>query len=107
MASTHALTFFLAKGLLDIDADFFAEPLPPSTRGIALAIRTVQADAGHLLETLHRANPHAASARRELLDSLGALDALLSSEHSTLSTDAAAAVRRLLAILANRSHVTV
>lgn len=93
MASTHALTFFLAKGLLDIDADFGADVLPPSTRGVARAIRTVQADAGHLLEVLHRANPFAADARRSLLDSLGHIDDVLSLPEPAASTDAHAALR--------------
>jgi prephenate dehydrogenase len=92
MASTHALTFFLAKGLLDIEADFGAESLPPSTRGIAGAIRTVQADAGHLFEMLHRSNPFAAEARAGLLDALGELDRVLSLPEPATTTGAYAAV---------------
>jgi len=93
MAATHALTFFLAKGLLDIDADFTADSLPPSTRGVARAIRTVRADAGHLLEALHRSNPFAAEARRSLLDALGEIDRVLLLPEPATTTDAAAAVR--------------
>ncbi len=93
MAATHALTFFLAKGLLDIGADFGADSLPPSTRGVARAIRTVRADAGHLLEALHRSNPFAADARRSLLDALDEIDRVLLLPEPATTTDAAAAVR--------------
>ena len=93
MAVTHALTFFLAKGLLEIDADFSTPVLPPSTRGIGRAIRTVQADAGHLLETLHRSNPFASEARASLLDALGELDRLLALPEPAASSAAVAAVQ--------------
>lgn len=75
MARTHALTFFLAKGVLDAFGD--APPpvfAPASFQGIARAIESVRADAGHLFRTLQIDNPFSADARRAILDALVRLD---------------------------------
>ena len=77
MAEAHALPYFLAKGLLDSGARFESEWVPPSARGIAALLRAVRVDAGHLLATLHRANPYASALRKDLLASLAALDEAL------------------------------
>ncbi|MEO8796307.1 MAG: prephenate dehydrogenase/arogenate dehydrogenase family protein [Polyangiaceae bacterium] len=83
MARTHALTFFLAKGVLDAFGDVpppvFA---PASFQGIARAIESVRADAGHLFRTLQIDNPFSADARRAILDALVRLD-------NDIATDAA------------------
>ena len=78
MASTHALGFFLAKGLLDAGATFEDPVTPPSSLGIAKAIRSVRSDAGHLLVSLHRENPYAEAMREKALESLGRLHEALS-----------------------------
>ncbi len=84
MASTHALGFFLAKGLLDAGATFEDPVTPPSSQGIARAIRSVRSDAGHLLVSLHRENPYAEAMREKALESLGRLhEALSGIDHVT------------------------
>lgn len=70
MAETHALAFFIARALIDIDAGRDTAFVPPSFRALAQTIETVRADAGHLFGVIQRANPHAAHARRRLLDAL-------------------------------------
>lgn len=69
MALTQALTFFVAKGLLEVGADR-VEVTPPSFRAMAASIDSVRADAGHLFLPIQNGNPHAALAREELLDTL-------------------------------------
>jgi prephenate dehydrogenase len=77
MADTHALTFFLAKAMLDIGAGN-APYAPPSFHAIARTIDLVRSDAGHLFSAIHRENPFAADARARLLRSLLDTDAALS-----------------------------
>jgi prephenate dehydrogenase len=77
MALTHALAFFVAKGMLDVGVPAEAAHAPPSFSGIARSIESVRVDAGHLLPALHRFNPYAAQARHELLAALTSLDAAL------------------------------
>lgn len=77
MARTHALAFFVAKGLLDIGLRADLPFAPPSFRAMARTLEAVQSDAGHLFLTIERDNPHAAGSRRELLDALGRIDAAL------------------------------
>lgn len=74
MAFTHALAFFMAKGMMDAGVPAGAPYAPPSFQGIARTIETVRADAGHLFAALHRENPFAGEARRRLIDALVALD---------------------------------
>lgn len=74
MASTHALGFFLAKGLLEVGAGEGVAHPPPSFQAMARAIALVQADAGHLFRVLHQENPFAGAMRRRLLEALIALD---------------------------------
>jgi prephenate dehydrogenase len=77
MALTHALAFFVAKGMLDVGVPSDSSHAPPSFQGMARSIEAVRVDAGHLLPALHRFNPFAAAARHELLRALGAIDAAL------------------------------
>jgi prephenate dehydrogenase len=77
MARTHALAFFLAKGLLDIGVEPHLHAAPPSSRALARTIEAVRSDAGHLFATIHSANPFAEEARRALLESLTRVDAQL------------------------------
>lgn len=74
MASTHALAFFVAKGMIDAGVPVDLAYAPPSFQAIARTIESVRADAGHLFVALHRENPYAADARRSLLDALAAAD---------------------------------
>src|SRR5262249_1923098 len=74
MAWTHALAFFVAKGMLDAGVPTELTFVPPSFQAILYTIAAVRADAGHLFTTLHRDNPYAAEARRALLDALGSVD---------------------------------
>ncbi|MEO8878229.1 MAG: prephenate dehydrogenase/arogenate dehydrogenase family protein [Polyangiaceae bacterium] len=89
MARTHALTFFLAKGVLDA---FGASPppefAPASFQGIARAIASVRADAGHLFRTLQIDNPYAADSRRAILDALVQVDRAIASDASKAASAA-------------------
>ena len=80
MASTHALGFFLAKGLLDAGAGEGVAHPPPSFQALARGVALVRADAGHLFRTLHLENPYARPARRLLLAALQAADRALEEE---------------------------
>ncbi len=77
MATTHALTFFIAKGLLDAGVDGSERFTPASFRAIARVLDTVRSDAGHLFGVLQLHNPYAAEARQSFLASLAAIDATL------------------------------
>jgi len=79
MAANHALTFFLAKGLLDAGLHLDSPIAPPSAAGIRNSLASVQADAGQLYATLQRANPFAAEVRQKFLEALAAADAALRS----------------------------
>jgi prephenate dehydrogenase len=77
MAHTHALTFFVAKGMIDAGAGMEVPFAPPSFQAMARAIETVRADAGHLFTAIARDNPFAAEARKQLVQSLAAIDRAL------------------------------
>ena len=59
MAHTHALTFFVAKGMIDAGAGMEVPFAPPSFQAIARTIETVRSDAGHLFAAIARDNPFA------------------------------------------------
>lgn len=71
MADTHALAFFVAKGMLAIGAGEDEEAVPPSFQAMATTINTVRSDAGHLFFPIQQGNPFAPEARERLLDALG------------------------------------
>jgi prephenate dehydrogenase len=77
MARTHAMAFFIAKGLIDVGAAEGLTFSPPSFRALAQTIDTVRSDAGHLFLAIERDNPYAAEARQALLDALGEVHARL------------------------------
>ncbi len=77
MASTHALTFFIAKGLLDTGVNGEVPFTPPSFQAIARTIAAVREDAGHLFKAIQLENPYAAEEREKLLASLSAIHAAL------------------------------
>jgi prephenate dehydrogenase len=80
MAKTHALAFFLAKGLLDAGAGEGVEAPPPSFRALARSIELVRGDAGHLFRVLQTENPYAAQERHRLLGALQSVDRALEEE---------------------------
>ena len=73
MATTHALTFFIAKGLLAVGAGAELPFTPPSFHAIAHTLESVQEDAGHLFAVLQNQNPFAQGARVGLLEALSAI----------------------------------
>lgn len=79
MADCHALTFFVAKGLMDAAVNLSSPFAPPSAKAIAKTVREVRSDSGHLFEILHRENPFAADARGRFLEALTRIDRALAS----------------------------
>lgn len=77
MAETHALAFFVAKGMLDAGVDTKVPFAPPSFQAIARTVDVVRGDAGHLFAAICADNPHAKEARQRLLDALTATHAML------------------------------
>ena len=77
MAETHALAFFVAKGMLDAGVDTKVPFAPPSFQAIARTVEVVRSDAGHLFSAICAENPHAHEARKRLLDALTAAHGLL------------------------------
>ncbi len=73
MAYTHALAFFLAKGLLDMDVPGRTRFVPPSFRSMLQTIESVRSDAGHLFYAIEALNPYAPGAREELMSALSRL----------------------------------
>lgn len=70
MAHTHALAFFIAKGLVDMGVDDELAVAPPSFLGLKAMLAAVRGDAGHLFAAIQQENPFAEEARAELLDTL-------------------------------------
>lgn len=70
MAGTHALAFFIAKGLIGMGVDEGMAMAPPSFQGLQRMLEAVRGDAGHLFGAIQRENPFAAEARAELLAEL-------------------------------------
>lgn len=74
MAQTHVMAFFIARGLLDLGLNDDLHWVPPSFAALAASIAAVRADSGHLFRTIQSENPHAAEARRNLVDALDRID---------------------------------
>jgi prephenate dehydrogenase len=83
MAHTHALTFFVAKGMIDAGAGMEVPFAPPSFQAIARTIETVRSDAGHLFAAIARDNPFAAEARKQLVAALSSIDRALDVQEAT------------------------
>ena len=87
MARTHALAFFVAKGVLDVQTALGASGppafAPASYQGLARTIDAVRSDAGHLFRVIEQENPFAAEARHALLDALVHADDALSKPSMT------------------------
>jgi len=80
MARTHALAFYVAKGMLELSGDAPVPFAPPSFKAMEQTIEAVRSDAGHLFYPIAHGNPYAAEARRSLLDALGRIHKALESE---------------------------
>lgn len=93
MADTHALAFFVAKGVLEGNFPVDAPDAPPSFQAIARTVQTVRADAGHLFATIELDNPHAKTARARLLKALGRVHDQL--DHASSARDAEADEARM------------
>lgn len=74
MALTHAMAFFVARGLLDLGLGDDLRWTPPSFAALAASIAAVRADAGHLFNAIQRENPYAAATRERLLEALTLID---------------------------------
>jgi prephenate dehydrogenase len=74
MAMTHAMAFFIARGLLDMGVGSDLRWAPPSFAALAASIAAVRADAGHLFNAIQNQNPYAAATRRELIEALTRID---------------------------------
>jgi prephenate dehydrogenase len=70
MAYTHALTFFVAKGMMDAGVALDVPFAPASFKAISRTIETVRSDAGHLFAAIQRENPFSGEARRRLIEAL-------------------------------------
>ncbi|KZC22218.1 prephenate dehydrogenase [Rhodanobacter thiooxydans] len=70
MAKTHALAFFVAKGLIELGVDDGLPLAPPSFQSMRHMLDAVRGDAGHLFAAIQRENPFAAEARTQLLAEL-------------------------------------
>ncbi|MBK8013682.1 MAG: prephenate dehydrogenase/arogenate dehydrogenase family protein [Deltaproteobacteria bacterium] len=77
MADTHALAFFVAKGLIDANDAATYPFTPPSFKAMEKTISAVRSDAGHLFFAIQHENPHAAASRRRFLEALQRIDRAL------------------------------
>lgn len=103
MAHTHALTFFVAKGMIDAGAGMEVPFAPPSFQAMARAIEAVRSDAGHLFAAVAHDNPFAAEARKELVQALTAIDRALDDEASRERDDGLGAAEVTIPDLGARS----
>ncbi len=74
MALTHAMAFFIARGLLDLGLGDDLHWTPPSFAALAASIAAVRADAGHLFNAIQLENPYAAATRERLIEALTLID---------------------------------
>ena len=70
MAHTHALTFFVAKGMVDAGSGVDVPFAPASFKALSRTIQIVRSDAGHLFSAIQHENPFAHEARGHLLGAL-------------------------------------
>lgn len=70
LARSHALTFFVARGMLAVAGESLRAHGPPSVKAMAQVVESVHSDAAHLFQAIAEDNPYAAEARRDLLRAL-------------------------------------
>jgi prephenate dehydrogenase len=105
MAYTHALTYFMAKGMLDIGLEERMAGAPPSFRAMTETIEAVRSDAGHLFSAIHRQNPFAGEARRRLLQALEAIDEQISESAVDLDIVPTLHGEALVELYKTRTHI--
>ncbi|MBK9262877.1 MAG: prephenate dehydrogenase/arogenate dehydrogenase family protein [Polyangiaceae bacterium] len=91
MAETHALAFFVAKGVLEANMGLDVPNAPPSFQAITRTVDVVRSDAGHLFAAIQRENPYAAAVRKKFIEALIAIDARLAEEAQTNASSGAVA----------------
>ncbi len=74
MALTHAMAFFIARGLVELGVGGDLRWVPPSFAALAASIAAVRADAGHLFNAIQNQNPYAAATRQQLIAALTLID---------------------------------
>lgn len=74
MALTHAMAFFIARGLVDLGVGHDLRWAPPSFAALSASIAAVRADAGHLFNAIHNHNPYAAATRQQFIETLTLID---------------------------------
>lgn len=74
MALTHAMAFFIARGLVELGVGSDLRWVPPSFAALAASIAAVRADAGHLFNAIQNQNPYAAATRQQLIEALTLID---------------------------------
>jgi len=74
MALTHAMAFFIARGLVDLGVGSDLRWAPPSFAALAASIAAVRADAGHLFNAIQNQNPYAAATRQQFIEVLTLID---------------------------------
>jgi prephenate dehydrogenase len=88
MAETHALAFFVAKGILDAAVGMNVPYAPPSFQAIRRTVDVVRSDAGHLFSAIQRENPYAGQARKRLLEAMANVDRSLdASDEEAIADD--------------------
>jgi prephenate dehydrogenase len=87
MARTHALAFFVAKGMIEIEAGDPVPFSPPSFQAMARTIDAVRSDAGHLFYAIQHENTHAAAERQGLIAALQRIDQELSGSDAKTADD--------------------
>lgn len=109
MASTHAMAFFIARGLLDLGVGTDLRWAPPSFAALAASIAAVRADAGHLFNAIQRQNPYAAAARRQFIEALTLIDRRIADTSAGLDGNQDPGIPNLgppsLALLESREHI--
>lgn len=114
MAETQGLALFLGRGLMDAGLGISAQPGTPSFELVRSLVAGVADEPGHLLDTVLTHNPHAATVRARLLESLEALEGAAGRCEESLGQDPSQRLeqlrgridvldRRLLVVLARRA----
>jgi prephenate dehydrogenase len=86
MALTHAMAFFIARGLVDLGVGSDLRWAPPSFAALAASIAAVRADAGHLFNAIQNQNPYAAATRQQFIEALTLIDRRLAEAPAPAAT---------------------
>lgn len=109
MALTHAMAFFVARGLVDLGVGSDLRWVPPSFAALAASIAAVRADAGHLFNAIQNQNPYAAATRRQFIEALTLIDQRLDTPSLDVGTShepkSQALAQTSPALLEAREHI--